>query len=244
MSSQLPGSPVAVVTGAGSGLGRASARALAQAGAQLVLLDRDAAGLAAVAKDLGAVAHVVDVTDAAAVGAVFAGLGRCDILVNSAGVEGPRGGLETCDPADLHRVMQVNLFGGLHCVQAALPGMSAGGAIVNIASTAGMVGSGRLGAYGVSKAAVVSMTRSLAITLAPQGIRVNAVCPGSIDSPMFDRTLDGASAAADRAHMVAIHPLGRLGLPEEVAAAVVYLASPAASYCTGVMLPVDGGRLA
>lgn len=213
-----------------------------------MLLDRDAAALGEISKDLGSAAacHVVDVTDASAVDTAFADIPVCDILVNSAGIEGPRGGLEICAPADLRRVMDINLFGGLNCIQAAVPKMKAAGkgAIVNIASTAGLVGSARLGAYGVSKAAVVSMTRSLAISLAPSGIRVNAVCPGSIDSPMFDRTLDAASAEADRAHMISIHPLGRLGQPEEVAQAVVYLASPASSYCTGVMLPVDGGRLA
>ena len=213
-----------------------------------MLLDRDAAALDKISKDLGSAAscHVADVTDASAVGTAFADIPVCDILVNSAGIEGPRGGLEICAPADLRRVMDINLFGGLNCIQAAVPKMKAAGkgAIVNIASTAGLVGSARLGAYGVSKAAVVSMTRSLAISLAPSGIRVNAVCPGSIDSPMFDRTLNAASAEADRAHMISIHPLGRLGQPEEVAQAVVYLASPASSYCTGVMLPVDGGRLA
>lgn len=248
MNDLLLGGQTAVVTGAGSGLGRASAYALAQAGARLVLLDRDAAALGKISKDLGSAAacHVVDVTDASAVDTAFADIPVCDILVNSAGIEGPRGGLEICAPADLRRVMDINLFGGLNCIQAAVPKMKAAGkgAIVNIASTAGLVGSARLGAYGVSKAAVVSMTRSLAISLAPSGIRVNAVCPGSIDSPMFDRTLDAASAEADRAHMISIHPLGRLGQPEEVAQAVVYLASPASSYCTGVMLPVDGGRLA
>ena len=240
----------AVVTGAGSGLGRASARALAKAGAQIVLLDRDASALSSIAEELGASVasqHAVDVTDAAAVAAAFAKLDRCDILVNSAGIEGPRGGLEDADPADIRRVMDINLFGALNCVQAAVPAMKAsgrGGAIVNIASTAGMVGSARLAAYGVSKAAVISMTRSLALTLAPSQIRVNAVCPGSIDSPMFARTLDGVDAAADRAHMIAIHPIGRLGQPEEVADAVVFLAAPTSSFCTGIMLPVDGGRLA
>jgi Dehydrogenases with different specificities (related to short-chain alcohol dehydrogenases) len=249
MNDLLLGGQTAIVTGAGSGLGRASAYALARIGARLVLLDRDATALDVISTELGSTViscHVTDVTDMSAVSAAFADLPACDILVNSAGIEGPRGGLEKCDPADLRRVMEINLFGGLNCVQAAVPKMKAAGkgAIVNIASTAGLVGSARLGAYGVSKAAVVSMTRSLAISLAPSGIRVNAVCPGSIDSPMFDRTLDAASAEADRAHMISIHPLGRLGQPEEVAQAVVYLASPASSYCTGVLLPVDGGRLA
>lgn len=235
----------AVVTGAASGLGRASAEALARDGARLVLIDRDAAALAVAWQTLGALAHhALDVTDAVAVSACFEALPACDILVNSAGIEGPHGGLETCAPADLQRVMAVNFFGSFNCAQAAARRMGRGGAIVNIASTAGLVGSARLGAYAASKAAVVSMTRSLARSLAPQGIRVNAVCPGSIAGPMFDRTLDPAQAEADRAAMIAIHPLGRLGEPVEVAEAVVFLASPQASYCTGVLLPVDGGRLA
>ncbi len=238
----------AVVTGAGSGLGRASAGALAREGARLVLIDRDAAALATATQELGALAHhALDVTDAAEVAACFDALPDCDILVNSAGIEGPHGGLETCAPADLQRVMAVNFFGSFHCAQAAARRMQAqgrGGAIVNIASTAGLIGSARLGAYAASKAAVVSMTRSLARSLAADGIRVNAVCPGSISGPMFDRTLDPAQAEADRAAMIAIHPLGRLGEPAEVADAVVFLASPQSSYCTGVLLPVDGGRLA
>lgn len=235
----------AVVTGAAAGLGRASAGALAREGAALVLIDRDAAALAVAAQELGAVAHcALDVTDAAAVSACFDGLAACDILVNSAGIEGPHGGLEVCDPLDLQRVMAVNFFGSVNCAQAAARRMGRGGAIVNIASTAGLIGSARLGAYAASKAAVVSMTRSLARSLAVRGIRVNAVCPGSISGPMFERTLDPAQADADRAAMLAIHPLGRLGEPVEVADAVVFLASPQASYCTGVLLPVDGGRLA
>ncbi len=235
----------AVVTGAGSGLGRASAEAFAREGARLVLIDCDAGALAAVAAELDAIAHhALDVTDAAAVAACFDALPGCDILVNSAGIEGPHGGLETCDPADLQKVMAVNFFGSVNCAQAAARRMGRGAAIVNIASTAGLIGSARLGAYAASKAAVVSMTRSLARSLAPRGIRVNAVCPGSISGPMFERTLDPEQAESDRAAMIAIHPLGRLGEPVEVADAVVFLASPQASYCTGVLLPVDGGRLA
>lgn len=242
-----------MVTGAGAGIGRASARLFAARGATLALIDRDAGALAEVADELrwqGAsvvVVHPLDITDDAAVAAIFAGLPRCDVLVNSAGIEGPRNGLDDCDLVQFDRVMAVNLRSSLACAQAAVRRMKQradGGAIVNIASTAGLKGLSRLGAYAVSKAAVVSMTRSLALSLAADGIRVNAVCPGSLDSAMFDRTLDPAQAAAERAAITGLHPLGRLGTFDEVAEAVVFLASPAAAFITGVALPVDGGRLA
>ncbi|MCC5972180.1 MAG: glucose 1-dehydrogenase [Pararhodobacter sp.] len=240
------------VTGAGSGIGRASARLFATRAASLMLIDRDAGALADTVSELrgsGATvaAHSLDITDEAAVAAAFSGLTRCDVLVNSAGTEGPRGGLEDCDLQAFDHVVAINVRGSLACAQAAVRLMKQGGkggAIVNIASTAGLMGVRRLGAYALSKAAVVSMTRSLALSLADDGIRVNAVCPGSIDSPMFDRTLDAEQADAERAAMIRLHPLGRLGTFDEVAEAVVFLAGPGAAFITGVSLPVDGGRLA
>lgn len=241
---------VVAITGAGSGIGLACARSLSHAGAHLILLDRNPSSLDAAVNELGG--HVIDhqcidITDSLAMDTLFSRLPAVDILINSAGIEGKRGGLEDCNLDDLQNVMNVNLYGALNCIQPfvrQLKQSKRSGSIVNIASTAGMVGSSRLGAYAVSKAAVISMTRSLALSLAPFNIRVNAICPGSIDSPMFDRTIDAKTAAEDRSKMIAMHPLGRLGLLEEVAAAVTFMASPAASYCTGVCLPVDGGRLA
>ncbi|MBE2277327.1 MAG: SDR family oxidoreductase [Rhodobacteraceae bacterium] len=237
------------ITGAAGALGAAVARLLARRGGQPVLIDRSVEGLRDLRSELGGKiqAETLNILDPEAVAAVFDRIGPLDALVNAAGIEGPSGALDSLDPAAFDPVMHVNVQGSLLCARAAAHQMKAagtGGSIVNLASTAGMMGSAHLGLYAMSKAAVISMTRSLSITLAPAGIRVNAVCPGSIRSRMFDSTTEGPNAAAARAALIARHPLGRLGEPDEVAEAVLFLASPAASYITGVALPVDGGRLA
>ena len=232
---------VAVVTGAAGAIGSAVAERLASQGAQVLLLDRRQGEAAA-----GASILPCDVASEAEVERAFAALdgGPFDILVNCAGTTGPVGPLEACSLADLELVLAVNLRGSFLCCRAASSRMGRGGAIVNLASTAGLVGSARLGAYALSKAAVISMTRTLALTLAPRGIRVNAVAPGSIEGEMLDGTLRAADPDAERRAIAALHPLGRLGTAAEVADAVLFLAGPSAAFVTGTILPVDGGRLA
>ena len=246
---------VALVTGAASGLGREVAIRLAEEGAErVILLDRDGAGLEAVLAETspGVRAHRCDVAEPSSVEEAFAAasLERLDILVTAAGVLGPSVSVADCTPEDWDRVFGVNVRGTYLAVRQAVPLIrkAGGGAIVTFASTAGLAGSALLGPYSASKGAVVLMTRSLALAHAAHRIRVNCVCPGSIETPMLDATFESAGSAeqveARRSAFQAKHPLGRFGTPAEVAEAALFLASDAASYLTGVALPVDGGRLA
>lgn len=244
----------AVVTGGASGIGLATAQVLAQGGAQLVVLDRDASRLQEACRSLeegGGVArgHACDISlehDVAAAFSAIAENGGLDILVNSAGIIGHVGPLEECPVEDFDCVTVINIRGTFLCCRSAVAIMErkGRGSIVNVASTAGLVGSRRLGAYAMSKAAVTSMTRSLALSNAAKGIRVNAVCPGSIAGDMLESTFTEQDRDAQRQTVASLHPMGRLGSAEEVAMTVAFLASSAAGYITGVALPVDGGRLA
>ncbi|WP_230533720.1 SDR family NAD(P)-dependent oxidoreductase [Microvirga roseola] len=244
----------AVVTGGASGIGFATARLLARGGAQVVVLDRDASRLQAACLSLeedggAARGYACDISleqDVAAAFSTIAENGGLDILVNSAGIIGHVGPLEECPVEDFDRVTAINVRGTFLCCRSAVAIMERKerGSIVNVASTAGLVGSRRLGAYAMSKAAVTSMTRSLALSCAGKGIRVNAVCPGSIAGDMLESTFTEQDRDAQRQTMASMHPLGRLGTAEEVAMTVAFLASSAAGYITGVTLPVDGGRLA
>jgi NAD(P)-dependent dehydrogenase (short-subunit alcohol dehydrogenase family) len=246
----------AVVTGAASGLGRAVARRLAAEGAAFVaLIDRDGKGLAETATGMkdAAVPFVCDVSNPKETDTAWAeigGRGGIEVLVTAAGILGPACSVAECEPDDWDQVFAVNVRGTYLAVRAAVPLMrrGGGGAIVTFGSTAGLAGSSILGPYSASKGAVVLMTRSLAHSLAPDGIRVNCVCPGSIETPMLDATFASAGDAAARnaraGAMKARHPIGRFGKAEEVAAAVLFLASDEASFMTGVAMPVDGGRLA
>lgn len=241
---------VAVITGAGSGLGRAIAKALAQHGADVAVTELP--GKTALAEEtvgellaLGRRAQAIplDVTDLgsidALVPAVVGSLGRLDILVNNAGLNIQRQALEVTEE-DWDRVLDVNLKGLFFCSQAAGRHMveHGGGRIVNIASQMGLVGYWRRAAYCSSKAGVVNLTRVLAIEWAKHGINVNAIAPTFVLTPLTAPMFEDADFKAD---VIARIPLGRLADPDDVANAAVYLASPAAKMVTGQTLAVDGG---
>lgn len=251
---------MALVTGGASGIGLAVARRLAASGFEVLLGDLDAARLAAAVDALGGAAagirgHAVDVASpeacAALVGAaVLSGAGRLDVLVNSAGVwhEGPTA--ETTE-ADWDHTIDVNLKGTFFTCRHAIPALQrAGGCIVNIASDAGLVGNAGAAVYSASKGGVVLLTRSLALELAPLGVRVNAVCPCDVATPMLDfqaRTFGAMDPEAYRAKLLAHYPQGaraRFATPEEVAALVGFLASAEAAPITGAALPIDFGLTA
>jgi NAD(P)-dependent dehydrogenase (short-subunit alcohol dehydrogenase family) len=243
---------VVLVTGAASGIGRATALAFARDGARLVLGDVAAAGeeTALAARTLGADADflVADVAYQADVDALVARAvarhGRLDCAVNNAGIEGVLRQTAEYPEEDFARVIQVNLLGVWRCLRGEIPAMlaSSGGAIVNTASVAGLVGAGGLSAYVASKHAVVGLTRAAAIEYAKAGVRVNAVCPGVIDTPMVDRL--SLEMPTLREALLAMKPMGRLGRPAEVAEAILWLCSDAASFVTGHALAVDGGYVA
>jgi NAD(P)-dependent dehydrogenase (short-subunit alcohol dehydrogenase family) len=230
----------ALVTGAGSGIGAAVARRLASEGAAVVLADLALAPAAALAGELAAEAIELDVRDEAQVAPAMANV---DVLVNVAGVgsttTAPETTLETWED-----VFAVNARGTFLCCKHAIPGMAArgGGSIVNVASVAALVGLPRRAAYCAAKGAVVSLTRALAVDHVRDGIRVNAVCPGTVDSPWVRRLVEEAGESIDE--LQARQPLGRLGTPEEIAAAVAYLVSDEAAFVTGTTLVIDGGLTA
>jgi NAD(P)-dependent dehydrogenase (short-subunit alcohol dehydrogenase family) len=243
---------VALVTGAGSGIGRATALVFAREGARLVLADVDAAAgeatAALAAEGGGEVLHVpCDVSAAAQVDALVEGalerFGRLDCAFNNAGIGGASAPLAEYAEKDWQRVLAVNLTGVFLCMRAELRPMLAqgGGAIVNAASILGVVGYPRTAAYTAAKHGVLGLTRTAAIEYATRGIRVNAVCPAWIETPMvLDEGPAPASDPGIHAALAGIQPMRRLGTPDEVAHAVAWLCSDAASFVSGHPLLVDG----
>ena len=254
---------VAVVTGAASGIGEATARRLADEGAAVAVADRDAAGAERAAAAIRAAGgnarpYPCDIARsdqvAGAASAVERELGAVDVLANVAGVGDAAGldGIEQIDDARWNLVLAVNLSGAFYWCRALLPGMAARGrgAVVNVSSLAGRSKSANGGlAYTASKAGLLGLTRHLAFDYGPRGVRVNAICPGGVDTPMIRaggvRAARSEDEAKARAARIAAYgwfmPIKRLSKPEEQAAAIAFLASDDASYINGVSLDVNGG---
>jgi NAD(P)-dependent dehydrogenase (short-subunit alcohol dehydrogenase family) len=233
---------VAIVTGGASGIGASTVRTLWERGASVAVLDRDLAGL-----DDGAFGLVADVTDdesvRVAVAATAARFGRIDILVNNAGI-GAQGTIEDNDDDEWARVLNVNVTGIARLSRAALPHLrvSSAAAIVNTCSIAATAGLQQRALYSASKGAVLSLTRAMAADHLREGIRVNCVSPGTAATPWVSRLLSTADdPAAEAQALAARQPHGRLVLPEEIADAIAYLASPRSGSTTGTSIAIDGG---
>ncbi|HUC04425.1 MAG TPA: SDR family NAD(P)-dependent oxidoreductase [Acidimicrobiales bacterium] len=243
-------SHVAVVTGGGSGMGRAICRHLAEDGRKVAVLDLSAEAATAVADELAAegfeaLAGTVDVSDRAAVDDVLdrvrSGLGPIDIMVTSAGIERFENFLDV-SAEDWHRMIAVNLTGTFHCIQAAVPDMVAAGwgRIVTISSSSAQSGTSRMSSYVASKGGVIGLTKALGLELAPHGITVNTIPPGFIDTPMMRRAVE-TGVLSDMDALIARTPVRRAGTPEDVAAACAFLCSDKAGYITGQLIGVNGG---
>ncbi|MDO8878227.1 MAG: SDR family oxidoreductase [Pseudolabrys sp.] len=249
---------VALVTGAGSGLGRAVAIRFAAEGARVIITDIDGDRGEAVAKSIGGNAafipcdHTKTADDEAAVAFAVKTFGALDIVHNNAG--GPfTGSFESVDDATLERVLRTNLFGVLQMTRAALPHLRdsakrnpAGASLLYTSSLQGLKAKPNFSLYTVAKHGIVGLVRSLALELAPQNIRVNALCPTVIATPMLEAFLPGMASDRDEAmnRFRATIPLARMPEPEDVAAAALFLVSDEARMITGVALPVDGGQMA
>ncbi|HEY3120778.1 MAG TPA: SDR family oxidoreductase [Vicinamibacteria bacterium] len=246
---------VAVVTGGGSGIGQAIATVFARQGARVMVLDVDESAARRTVETIGAAGgnadgQRCDVTDAAQVRAVFQGIeakeGRVEILVNNAGVAHV-GTVESTSEADFDRIYRVNVKGVFLCTQAAVPIMlrRGGGVILNMASIAALIGIEDRFAYSMSKGAVLTMTRSIAVDYMKK-IRCNCICPARVHTPFVDAYLAGSYAGREEEMFQKLseyQPLGRMGTPEEVATLALYLCSDEASFITGQAYPIDGGVL-
>lgn len=244
---------VAIVTGASAGIGRATALALAEEGAAVVAADVDdtrGERVAAEITDKGGRARFVhadvsvDTQVAAMVREAVDAFGGLDLAFNNAGIEGAAAPTHECTPENWQRTIAINLTGVWSCMRHEIPRMleRGGGSIVNCSSVAGLVGFGTIPAYVASKHGVVGLTKTAALEYAEVGIRVNAVCPGVIDTEMVERFTGGEEEA--EAAMIATEPVGRMGRPEEVADAVVWLCSDRSSFTTGQAIAIDGGFVA
>ncbi|PXV60318.1 2-dehydro-3-deoxy-L-fuconate dehydrogenase [Dyella jiangningensis] len=245
MSGRLSGKH-ALVTAAGAGIGRATALAFAQAGATVLATDIQQESLDSLAQSHPSIrTQILDVTDAAAIQSLAAGVGRVDVLFNCAGYVHAGTILDT-DDASWRRSFAINVDSMFHLCRALLPGMieRGAGSIVNMSSVASSIkGVPNRFAYGTTKAAVIGLTRAIAADYVAAGIRCNAICPGTVKTPSLGervRALGGDEEAAWRG-FTSRQPMGRLGEPEEIAALAVYLASDESSFTTGTIHIVDGG---
>ena len=250
-STQTFADKVAFVTGAGTGIGRATALAFAAQGARVTVTglprpEVDETAQLIEAAGGTALASTCDVTVEsdiqAALAATVEAFGRVDIAFNNAGVEQAQVPLEELSPADWQKIIDVDLTGVYLSMKHEIPLLRAagGGSIVNTSSGAGVAGFANQAAYAAAKWGVIGMTKSVALEVAAEGIRVNAICPGIIDTPMMDRVTGGTEEG--RAKVIAQEPVGRMGRPEEIASAVLWLSSDLGAFAVGHALVVDGGQ--
>lgn len=239
-----------LVTGGGSGIGAATATAFAALGASIAVCDINLAAAESVTRQITdgggmAMAIQVDVASTNSVEAMVRALieqfGRLDVAVNNAGIGGSDQMMIDIPEAHFDRVLSVNLKGVWQCMRHEIPLMlqGGGGAIINMSSALGLVAAANSSEYIAAKHGVIGLTKAAAIEYSAQGIRINAVCPGVIDTPLIQSRMD--MDASVRAGLEARHPVGRLGRAEEIADAIIWLASPGAAFVNGIALPVDGG---
>ena len=237
---------VAIITGGASGMGAGAARVMVREGCRLMLADLNAPLLEELCAELGAdvaMGHVCDITDAGQIAklmdSTISRFGRIDILFNNAGIAG-MGSVASTEPGDWQRVIDVDLSAVYYVSRTVIPYMLAqgGGAIINNASVSGMFGDYGMASYSAAKGGVINLTRNMALDLAKSGIRVNCICPGAIDTPLFQGIKDLPDLCDGFVQAI---PMKRLGMTSEIGEAVAFLASDAASYVTGLIMPVDGG---